>query len=46
MMKTVVSLPDGAYFEAEKAAQSLGISRSALYLNALSEYLKKSSKKI
>jgi metal-responsive CopG/Arc/MetJ family transcriptional regulator len=44
-MKTAVSLPDVIYFEAEETAQNLGISRSALYLNALKEYLKKNNRK-
>ena len=44
-MKTAISLPDKIYFEAEETAQNLGISRSALYLNALTEYLKKYSRK-
>ena len=44
-MKTAVSLPDTVYFEAEETAQIMGISRSALYLNALTEYLKKNSRK-
>ena len=44
-MKTAISLPDIIYFEAEEAAQNLGISRSALYLNALTEYLKKNNRK-
>jgi hypothetical protein len=39
-MKTAISLPDVVYFQAEETAQNLGISRSALYLNALTEYLK------
>ena len=43
-MKTAISLPDRVYFEAEKTAQNLGISRSALYLNALIEYLKKNNR--
>jgi len=43
-MKTAISLPDVIYFEAEKTAQYLGISRSALYLNALTEYLKKNNR--
>ena len=43
-MKTAVSLPDRIYFEAEKTAKNLGISRSALYLNALSDYLKKNNR--
>ncbi|MDR2717540.1 MAG: hypothetical protein LBB89_05695 [Treponema sp.] len=45
-MKTAISLPDMVYFEAEKTAQNLGISRSALFLNALTEYLKKIAAKI
>ena len=43
-MKTAISLPDKVYFEAEKVAHNLGISRSALYLNALTEYLKKNKR--
>jgi metal-responsive CopG/Arc/MetJ family transcriptional regulator len=44
-MKTAISLPDIVYFEAEETAQNLGISRSALYLNALTEYLKRNNRK-
>jgi hypothetical protein len=44
-MKTAISLPDVIYFEAEETAQNLGISRSALYLNDLSEYLKKNNRR-
>jgi HSP90 family molecular chaperone len=44
-MKTAVSLPDRIYFEAEKTAENLGISRSALYLNAITEYLKNNSRR-
>ena len=44
-MKTAISLPDKIFFEAEKTAQNLGISRSTLYLNALTEYLKKNNRK-
>jgi HSP90 family molecular chaperone len=44
-MKTAISLPDRIFFEAEETAQILGISRSALYLNALTEYLKKNNRK-
>jgi len=44
-MKTAISLPDRVFFEAEEAAQNLGISRSALYLNALTDYLKKNNRK-
>ncbi|WP_461257179.1 ChpI protein [Treponema sp. R80B11-R83G3] len=44
-MKTAISLPDTVYYAAEETAQYLGISRSALYLNALKEYLKKNNRK-
>jgi len=44
-MKTAISLPDRIYFEAEATAQNLGISRSALYLNALTDYLKRNNRK-
>ena len=44
-MKTAISLPDKVYFEAEETAQNLGISRSTLYLNALTEYLQKNNRK-
>jgi hypothetical protein len=44
-MKTAISLPDKVYFEAEETAQNLGISRSSLYLNALTEYLKKNNRR-
>ena len=44
-MKTAISLPDKIYFEAEETAQNLGISRSALYLNALTDYLKRNNRK-
>ena len=43
-MKTAISLPDRVYFAAEKTAQNLGISRSALYRNALTDYLKKNNR--
>jgi hypothetical protein len=43
-MKTAISLPDRIYLEAEKTARNLGISRSTLYLNALTEYLKKNNR--
>ena len=39
-MKTAISLPDIVFLEAEETAKNLGISRSALYVNAISEYLK------
>jgi metal-responsive CopG/Arc/MetJ family transcriptional regulator len=44
-MKTAISLPDQVFFAAEETAQNLGISRSALYVDALTEYLKKYSRK-
>jgi len=44
-MKTAISLPDTVYFKAEETAHNMGISRSALYLNALTEYLKKNNRK-
>ena len=44
-MKTAISLPDKVFFAAEETAQTLGISRSALYVDALTEYLKKNSRK-
>ena len=43
-MKTAISLPDKVFFEAEETARNMGISRSSLYLNAISEYLKKNSR--
>ena len=44
-MKTAISLPDKVFFAAEETAQNLGISRSALYVDALTEYLKKYNRK-
>ena len=43
-MKTAISLPDQVFYAAENTAQYLGISRSALYLNALIDYLKKNNR--
>lgn len=40
-MKTVISLPDAVFQEAEVLAQQLGISRSELYTKALQAYLQK-----
>jgi len=40
-MKTAISLPDSVYLEAEETARNMGISRSMLFQNALSDYLKK-----
>ena len=44
-MKTAISLPDKIYFEAERTAKTLGISRSALFVNALTDYLKRNNRK-
>jgi len=44
-VKTAISLPDTIFFEAENIAQNLGVSRSALYQKALTEYLKKINRK-
>ena len=44
-MKTAISLPDKIYLEAEETAQNMGITRSALYCNALIEYIKKNNRK-
>jgi metal-responsive CopG/Arc/MetJ family transcriptional regulator len=38
-VKTAVSLPDNLYDRAERAARRLGRTRSALYAEALREYL-------
>ena len=38
-MKTAISLPDALYHRAERAAQRLGRTRSALYAEALESYL-------
>ena len=43
-MKTAISLPDRVYFAAEETAKNLGVSRSTLYQNALTEYLRKNSR--
>lgn len=40
-MKTVISVPDSVFKEAEALAQQLGLSRSELYTKALKVYLKK-----
>lgn len=39
-MKTAISIPDHVFDEAEKLAHRLGMSRSELYANAVSEYLR------
>jgi predicted DNA-binding protein len=38
-VKTAISLPDALYHRAERVAQRLGRSRSALYAEALEAYL-------
>jgi predicted transcriptional regulator len=40
-MKTAVSIPDDIFAEAEKLAQTLELSRSALYAKALKEMLER-----
>jgi HEPN domain-containing protein len=44
-LKTVISVPDKIFFEAEAAAKNMGVSRSTLYRNALLNYLKKPNRK-
>lgn len=39
-MKTAISIPDDVFQKAEVLAQSLGISRSELYSQAVAEFLK------
>ena len=43
-METAISLPDKVYLEAEKMAQSMGVSRNALYSDAITEYLKRNAR--
>jgi hypothetical protein len=38
-VKTAISIPDGIFKEAEKAAKRLGMSRSELFTRALEAYL-------
>ncbi|MGK7946325.1 MAG: hypothetical protein AB4058_17840 [Microcystaceae cyanobacterium] len=40
MMQTAISIPDNIFNQAEKLAQTLGISRSELYTQAITAYLK------
>lgn len=40
-MKTAISLPDDIFDAADQLADRLGLSRSALYVRALREYLAK-----
>jgi len=44
-MKTAISIPEKVFKEAEETAQFMGITRSALYLNAIMEYIKKNNRK-
>ena len=39
-MKTAISIPDSVFKAAEKFAQQTGLSRSALYTQAVERYLK------
>jgi hypothetical protein len=43
-MKTAVSIPDNVFYAAERQAEYMGISRSALYNNAITDYLAKNDK--
>ena len=38
-MKTAISVPDAVFKEAEQLAGELGLSRSALYADAVREYI-------
>jgi len=38
-MKTAISIPDSVFQEAEKLAERLNISRSALYTAAIADYI-------
>ena len=40
-MKTAISLPDDLFRDADAVAKRLGLSRSALYVTALREYVAK-----
>jgi metal-responsive CopG/Arc/MetJ family transcriptional regulator len=42
-MKTAISLPDDLFHDAERAAQSMGLSRSELYQRALRAFLDRHS---
>lgn len=44
-MKTAISLPDSVFQEAEDLAKRLGISRSELYVKALTHYLRSCNEK-
>ncbi len=41
LMKTAISIPNDVFEAAEKLARRLGISRSQLYANAVSEFLRR-----
>ncbi len=41
LMKTAISIPNDVFEAAEKAARRLGMSRSQLYTNAVSEFLRR-----
>jgi metal-responsive CopG/Arc/MetJ family transcriptional regulator len=45
-MKTAISLPDSIFEAAEKLAKRFGISRSQLYANAVTEYLRDHQKDV
>ena len=38
-MKTAVSIPDDIFVAAERAAEEMGLSRSALYARAVSDFV-------
>ncbi len=40
-MKTAISIPDELFEAADRAAKTLGVSRSELYATAVLEYLKR-----
>jgi metal-responsive CopG/Arc/MetJ family transcriptional regulator len=40
LMKTAISIPNDVFEAAEKLARRLGVSRSQLYTNAVSEFLR------
>ena len=41
LMKTAISIPNDVFEAAEKVARRLGMSRSQLYTNAVSEFLRR-----
>ncbi len=40
-MKTAISIPDDVFENAERTAKKLGVSRSELYANAVSEFIER-----